>query len=132
MKHDITKPCFFFFAFLLLKLDKTCFSNGCDTLLVGQSLSVSQTLISQGNVFELGFFQPGKGSSLNIYLGIWYKNFADRIQFLGTANRESPLNDLVSIMLEVSADGNLMLFTKFTKTIWSHILHIILLYFQDL
>ncbi|XP_011039073.1 PREDICTED: G-type lectin S-receptor-like serine/threonine-protein kinase At2g19130, partial [Populus euphratica] len=35
------------------------------------------------------------------------------------ANRESPSNDPASSKLELSADGNLVLLTNFTKTIWS-------------
>ncbi|KAJ6995880.1 G-type lectin S-receptor-like serine/threonine-protein kinase [Populus alba x Populus x berolinensis] len=87
-----------------------------DTLLVGQSLSASQTLISQNGTFELGFFK--RGTSVNIYLGIWYKNFADKI-YVWVANRESPSNDPASSKLELSADGNLVLLTNVTKTIWS-------------
>ncbi|CAK7340556.1 unnamed protein product [Dovyalis caffra] len=91
-------------------------SIGGDILLVGQSLSASQTLISQGSIFELGFFKPG--SSSNIYLRIWFKDFADK-KIVWVANRESPLKDPASLKLELSPDGNLVLLTNFTKTIWS-------------
>jgi len=74
----ITKPSFWFFVLLLLFVSHwNCFSIEGDTLLIGQSLSASQTLISQNGIFELGFFKPG--ASLNIYLGIWYKNSADKM-----------------------------------------------------
>ncbi|XP_034912850.2 G-type lectin S-receptor-like serine/threonine-protein kinase At4g27290 [Populus alba] len=112
-----TKPCFWLFVLLLLFVyDRTCFSIGDDTLLVGQSLSASQKLISQNGTFELGFFKPG--TSVNIYLGIWYKNFEDKAT-VWVANRESSSNDPASSKLELSADGNLVLLTNFTKTIWS-------------
>ncbi|KAL3591103.1 hypothetical protein D5086_009743, partial [Populus alba] len=94
----------------------TCFSIGDDTLLVGQSLSANQTLISQNGIFELGFFKPG--ASLSIYLGIWYKSFADKM-IVWVANRESPLNNPASSKLELSPDGILVLQTNFTKTVWS-------------
>ena len=112
-----TKPRFLLFVLLLLFVShRTCFSIVGDTLLVGQSLSASETLISQNGTFELGFFKPG--TSVNIYLGIWYKNFEDKAT-VWVANRESPSNDPASSKLELSADGNLVLLMNFTKTIWS-------------
>ncbi|KAJ6918083.1 hypothetical protein NC651_012338 [Populus alba x Populus x berolinensis] len=94
----------------------TSASATCDTLLVGQSLSASETLISQNGTFELGFFKPG--TSVNIYLGIWYKNFVDKAP-VWVANRESPSNDPASSKLELSADGNLVLLMNSNKTVWS-------------
>jgi hypothetical protein len=54
------------------------FSISGDTLSPGHSLSLSksETIVSQGGTFELGFFKPG--SSLKIYLGIWYKRFGQK------------------------------------------------------
>ncbi|KAJ6995883.1 G-type lectin S-receptor-like serine/threonine-protein kinase At4g27290 isoform X2 [Populus alba] len=112
-----TKPRFLLFVLLLLFVShRTCFSIVGDTLLVGQSLSASDTLISQNGTFELGFFQPG--ASLSIYLGIWYKNSADKT-IVWVANRESPANDPASSTLELSDDGFLVLLTNFTETVWS-------------
>jgi len=111
----MTKWSFFLSLLLCIFNTRTCFSNGSDTLSVGQSLSVTQSLISEGRTFELGFFRPG--ASQNIYLGIWYKNFADKI-IVWVANRESPLNP-ASLKLELSPDGNLVLLTNFTETVWS-------------
>ncbi|KAI5587150.1 hypothetical protein BDE02_05G012100 [Populus trichocarpa] len=112
-----TKPRFLLFVLLLLFVShRTCFSIVDDTLLVGESLSARETLISQNGTFELGFFQPG--TSVNIYLGIWYKNFENKM-IVWVANRESPSNDPASSKLELSADGNLVLLTNFSKTIWS-------------
>jgi len=112
-----TKPRFLLFVLLLLFVShRTCFSIVGDTLLVGQSLSPSQTLISQNGAFELRFFKPG--TSVNIYLGIWYKNFGNTIN-VWVANRESPSNDPDSSKLELSADGNLVLLMNSTKTVWS-------------
>jgi hypothetical protein len=112
-----TKPHFLLFVLLLLFVShRTSFSIAGDTLLVGQSLSASQTLISQNGTFELGFFKPG--TSVNIYLGIWDKNFENK-KIVWVANRESPSNDPASSKLELSADGNLVLLTNFNKTIWS-------------
>nr|XP_034912903.1 G-type lectin S-receptor-like serine/threonine-protein kinase B120 [Populus alba] len=112
-----TKSRFLLFVLLLLFVShRTCFSIVGDTLLVGQSLPASETLISQNGTFELGFFKPG--TSVNIYLGIWYKNFEDKAT-VWVANRESPSNDPASSKLELSADGNLVLLMNSTKTVWS-------------
>ena len=47
-----------------------------DTILQGQSISTSQTIISAAGNFELGFFKPG--NSTNYYVGIWYKKVPER------------------------------------------------------
>ncbi|KAI3427523.1 uncharacterized protein J3R85_009348 [Psidium guajava] len=46
------------------------------TLSMGQSFTSSDTLVSSGGVFELGFFSPGNPS--HTYLGIWYKKIKER------------------------------------------------------
>ncbi|KAK9274768.1 hypothetical protein L1049_022020 [Liquidambar formosana] len=112
------KPCFSIFVIILFLSHKACSSIGGDTLSSGQSLAVSQTLISQESIFELGFFRPSSTNSLNIFLGIWYKNFADRI-IVWVANRDSPLFDPSSSRLEISQNGNLVLLNKFQTPIWS-------------
>ncbi|KAJ6354214.1 hypothetical protein OIU76_003124 [Salix suchowensis] len=112
-----TKPCFSLFVLLwLFVYHRTCFSIGVDTISVGQSLNVSQTLVSKTGIFELGFFP--RGTSDNIYLGIWYRNFADKT-IVWVANRESPSNDPESSKLELLSDGNLVLRKTSTETVWS-------------
>jgi hypothetical protein len=86
--------------------------------LVGQSLSANQTLISQNGIFELGFFKPA--ASLSIYLGIWYKNFANKT-IVWVANRESPSNNPASSKLELLSDGNLVLLKNFTETVNNYV-----------
>ncbi|KAK9276225.1 hypothetical protein L1049_005756 [Liquidambar formosana] len=116
-----TKPWFSLFIMLLFLSYKACLSIGFggDTLSPGQSLSVnlSQTILSQGSVFELGFFTPPT-SSLKVYLGIWYKNFADKI-IVWVANRDKPLFDPSSSRLEIFQDGNLVLLDKSQTPCWS-------------
>jgi hypothetical protein len=102
-----SKPCLLFILLLILSYYTACFSVAGDTLSAGQSLSESDTLLSQGSKFELGFFSPG--SSLKIYLGIWYKNF-DEKNAVWVANRENHLSDPSSLRLNLSEDGNLLLF----------------------
>jgi hypothetical protein len=102
-----SKPWLLFVLLLILSYYTACFSLAGDTLSAGQSLSESDTLLSQGSKFELGFFSPG--SSLKIYLGIWYKNF-DEKNPVWVANRENPLSNRSSLRLNLSEDGNLLLF----------------------
>jgi hypothetical protein len=97
-----------FVLLLILSYGRACLSISGDTLSPGQSLSysMSKTIVSQGGTFELGFFKPG--SSLKIYLCIWYKIFDEDIVWV--ANRENPLSDPYLSRLILSADGNLHLF----------------------
>jgi len=101
-----SKPWLLFVLLLILSYYRACFSIAGDTLSPGQSLSGSETILSPGSNFELGFFKPG--TSLKIYLGIWYKRF-DRKDIVWLANRENPLSDSSSSRLELSEDGNLVL-----------------------
>jgi hypothetical protein len=73
-----TKPWLLFVLLLILS---------CNTLSAGQSLSFSKNeiILSQGGTFELGFFTPG--SSVKIYLGIWYKWFVPK-EVVWVANRQ--------------------------------------------
>ncbi|XP_059658866.1 receptor-like serine/threonine-protein kinase SD1-8 [Cornus florida] len=118
---NITRPWFFLCVLLLFQLLHTsCFSIGGDTLSMGQSLSVSQTLVSQGSIFELGFFTKFTTTSHNIYLGIRYKNLTEQI-IVWVANREhAMLPPLSYSKLEFSRDGNLVLLTNVSgNIIWS-------------
>lgn len=89
--------------------EKPCFSIGIDTLSKGQYITESQTLISKGGIFELGFFKPGSNSFQDIYLGIWYRNFRDKT-VVWVANREKPLSNIPGFKLEVVPNGNLGLY----------------------
>ncbi|XP_034678682.1 receptor-like serine/threonine-protein kinase SD1-8 [Vitis riparia] len=74
-----------------------------DTILQGQSLTTSQTIISAGGNFELGFFSPGK--STKYYVGIWYKKFSEQT-IVWVANRDYSFTN-PSVVLTVNTDGNL-------------------------
>ncbi|XP_057963515.1 receptor-like serine/threonine-protein kinase SD1-8 [Malania oleifera] len=73
-----------------------------DTIFQGQSINVSETIVSTGNEFELGFFRPGNSTSY--YLGIWFKKVSEQT-VVWVANRDSPLSS--SPVLTVGKDGNL-------------------------
>ncbi|KAK3037631.1 hypothetical protein RJ639_030408 [Escallonia herrerae] len=81
----------------------------------GQSLSRSQTMVSEDGTFELGFFTAG--TSHNMYLGIWYVN-DDKQEIVWIANRDKPLVNSSLSRLEFSEDGNLVLQNE-SQTIWS-------------
>lgn len=99
----------FFYFFLFPAL-----SSGADTLVVNQSLSGNQTLVSRAGNFEMGFFRPGK--SPNYYIGIWYKKIKQTIVWV--ANREIPVSDTFSSILIIK-HGNLVLFNELNTQIWS-------------
>jgi hypothetical protein len=103
-----SKPWLLFVLLLILSYYKPCFIIAGDTLSPGHSLSGNQTILSKGGTFELGFFQPG--TSLKIYLGIWFKRFGQKDNIVWVANKENPLSSLSSSTLNFSEDGNLLLF----------------------
>ncbi|CAL5393183.1 unnamed protein product [Camellia sinensis] len=74
----------------------------------------SNTIVSSGGSFEMGFFSPG--SSRNQYLGIWYKNISPRT-VVWVANREIPLLDS-SIVLTIINPGILALVNGTGRVIW--------------
>jgi hypothetical protein len=114
-----TKQWLFFVLLLILSCYRACFSIAGNTLSAGQSLSFSknESILSQGGTFELGFFTPS--SSVKIYLGIWHKWFVPK-EAVWVANRENPLSDPTSSRLDLSEDGNLLLFEGSSKIpFWS-------------
>ncbi|CAL5411068.1 unnamed protein product [Camellia sinensis] len=114
---------FLSFPFLLFVLF-TIPSQHCtptDTLTQSQPISAGQTLISSGQVFELGFFIPSNSSKQ--YVGIWHKNIPihDR-KVVWVANRENPLTvtatDSAFSSLTIGKDGNLRLLDGMNNTVW--------------
>lgn len=75
-----------------------------DSLLVGQVIIPSETLVSAGKFFELGFFLTGQ--SRNYYVGIWYKNISERT-VVWVANRDQPFSS--SAVLTINSEGNLVI-----------------------
>ncbi|KAL7249453.1 hypothetical protein ACSBR1_011614 [Camellia fascicularis] len=63
-------------------------SSAVDIITKTQFITGSQTIVSIGGSFEMGFFSPG--NSQNQYLGIWYKKISSRT-VVWVANREIPL-----------------------------------------
>ncbi|KAD4384905.1 hypothetical protein E3N88_25073 [Mikania micrantha] len=89
-----------------------------DTLSPYQFIRDGDTMVSSGEMFELGFFSPA--NSKNRYLGIWYKKVSNRT-VVWVANRDAPLNS-TSGVFEISSNGILQLVyvgNNFNTTIWS-------------
>ncbi|KAM0042713.1 putative non-specific serine/threonine protein kinase [Helianthus debilis subsp. tardiflorus] len=86
-----------------------------DTVYANQPITYGKTIVSSGNMFELGFFSPGK--SKNRYLGIWYKKISI-CTVVWVANRETPITDR-SGMFKVSSYGNLEIPNGSNTMVWS-------------
>ncbi|KAK9950508.1 hypothetical protein M0R45_005994 [Rubus argutus] len=87
-----------------------------------QPLAEGQTLVSPGQVFELGFFSPN--NSANKYVGLWHKNIFPR-KVVWVANRENPLavtDQLAS--LRFGKNGNLELVDGKQTSVWSIIISV--------
>ncbi|MCD7451019.1 hypothetical protein HAX54_009383 [Datura stramonium] len=80
--------CYFFLIsqFLLPILATT------DTITITNPLTISKTLISQQQKFELGFFTPGGPNSDKWYVGIWYREIQETT-IVWVANRENPVTN---------------------------------------
>ncbi|GMN74027.1 hypothetical protein TIFTF001_052298 [Ficus carica] len=105
---------FMLLLFLYLFLN-TNICLGADSISANYSITRSQTIVSTGGVFELGFFSPGNSS--NHYIGIWYNKFTSQT-IVWVANREKPVSDAFSSELRIS-DGNLVIFDESNTSIWS-------------
>ncbi|OIT07710.1 PREDICTED: G-type lectin S-receptor-like serine/threonine-protein kinase At1g61550 [Nicotiana attenuata] len=107
---------FFLFLMVRMMLLPQVFAEN-DTLTQSQQLSLNQTLVSAGKIYELGFFNPSNSSKL--YLGIWFKNIPGQ-RIVWVANREDPLpaSDS-SAILKIGIDGNLRIVDGNQNTVWS-------------
>ncbi|KAK6132614.1 hypothetical protein DH2020_033644 [Rehmannia glutinosa] len=99
---------------LVLSITFPKFSVGVDTLFANQTLVVGQTLISQRQTFELGFFSPG--TSRNKFLGIWYKSTPGVCVWV--ANRNNPITDSQGVFLAIAENGTLVI-SRGGSIIWS-------------
>uniref|UniRef100_A0A251T3G0 Receptor-like serine/threonine-protein kinase n=1 Tax=Helianthus annuus TaxID=4232 RepID=A0A251T3G0_HELAN len=112
MEHQSIHVLLVFLALIML-------SSGCsavDTISANQEIrDGNATLVSKGEMFELGFFSPGK--SKNRYLGIWYKKISYGT-VVWVANRETPIAD-TSGLLKLSRQGNLVICSGGNSVVWS-------------
>nr|GEX45619.1 receptor-like serine/threonine-protein kinase SD1-8 [Tanacetum cinerariifolium] len=86
-----------------------------DTITSTTPLTSNQTLVSNGDAFELGFFSIS--DSKNLYVGIWYKQIQERT-YVWVANRDDPINSS-SGKLTIGKNGNIILVDQSETAIWS-------------
>lgn len=108
-KHVILTISFFLLTFY-------CFVSlvsSVDTLIHGDSLNSSASLVSANKVFTLGFYKPEYTN--NIYLGIWFTDSSSGYPvWLG--NREKPIMDNSGILTICSA-GKLIITSNISDPI---------------
>ncbi|KAL8045915.1 hypothetical protein ABFX02_08G144800 [Erythranthe guttata] len=90
------------------------FTSSTDTISVNRTLRDSETLISSGGKFKLGFFSPE--NSRYRYVGVMFNLPVTTV--IWVANRETPLNDS-SGTIQISVDGNLVILDGRMRVIWS-------------
>ncbi|CAF2188787.1 putative serine/threonine-protein kinase receptor [Brassica napus] len=106
----------FLLVFVVMILFHPALSIYINTLSSTESLTISnnRTLVSPGDVFELGFFKTT--SSSRWYLGIWYKQLPEKT-YVWVANRDNPLPNSIGT-LKIS-NMNLVLLDHSNKSVWS-------------
>ncbi|KAL1821651.1 hypothetical protein ACET3Z_016520 [Daucus carota] len=97
-------------------LFETRICEGTNVITTGQGLTGNETISSANGTFELGFFTPGK--SQNYYIGIWYKNSANKT-VVWVANRNHPVSNPYNSELKLFPNGNLALLNESKIQIWS-------------
>lgn len=77
-----------------------------------RTVSINETIVSPGNVYELGLLP----TDLNWYLGIWHKGDIFK-QFIWVANRDKPFS--ISTGTLKFSENNLVLSDKDNSYVWS-------------
>ncbi|XP_071732905.1 G-type lectin S-receptor-like serine/threonine-protein kinase At4g27290 isoform X2 [Rutidosis leptorrhynchoides] len=110
--EDHSLPLILFISLILVLSE--CAAH--DTISANQEIKDGETIVSQGEMFEMGFFSPG--NSKNRYLGIWYKKISTGT-VVWVANRETPITDKLGFF-KVTKDGNLLILKGGGNTVaWS-------------
>ncbi|KAG2685167.1 hypothetical protein I3843_10G107900 [Carya illinoinensis] len=112
---DIAKLIHFFTILCLTFFPKVVISLTLGSLNATQSLTNEQTLVSPGQVFELGFFDPGNSKW---YLGIWYKKIPVKT-IVWVANKDNPLSNSSSGTFKISDRGNIVVVDSVGSVLWS-------------
>ncbi|XP_059661963.1 G-type lectin S-receptor-like serine/threonine-protein kinase At1g11330 isoform X1 [Cornus florida] len=102
-----------FLLFIQISLLPSCLA--IDTISKTQQVLDGQTLVSEGEVFELGFFSPS--ASHVRYVGIWYRGFPVE-KVVWVANSDNPLTDTSGVLV-IGRDGNLVLIDDRFNRVWS-------------
>jgi len=88
-----------------------------DRLTHAKPLSASDTLVSKGGDFALGFFSTNS-SNASLYLAIWYHNIPGRT-VVWTANRDDPIAAASSPTLAFTNSSDLVLSDSQGHTPWA-------------
>ncbi|RZC56843.1 hypothetical protein C5167_015704 [Papaver somniferum] len=92
-----------------------CSAKDNSTTTSTQVITGSQTLISSGQIFKLGFFNPS--NSTNRYVGIWYNKFPVQTN-VWVANKNNPIKD-TSGTLGIADEGNLVISNGRGVVLWT-------------
>ncbi|GKD20217.1 receptor-like serine/threonine-protein kinase SD1-8 [Tanacetum coccineum] len=99
----------------ILTLMSPFMSLAIDIITPTRPLTINQTLVSNGDVFELGFFSTSDNN--NLYIGIWYKQIQERT-YVWVANRDNPITTS-SGELKIGENGNIILVDQSETSVWS-------------
>ncbi|WJX87543.1 hypothetical protein P8452_69724 [Trifolium repens] len=95
---------FIFYWFSLFCVNATTYR---ELLQIGQSIGISDTVVSNGGSYELGFFTRSKDNSTKYYIGIWFKKVPnDKIVWV--ANRDHAFQTTSPELTINPADGNIV------------------------
>ncbi|KAF7848231.1 hypothetical protein BT93_L2174 [Corymbia citriodora subsp. variegata] len=107
----------YFYSSIILFLVQALQGRAVFNITASEPLLQNQTLLSNSQIFELGFFTPN--GSQNQYVGIWFKNMTPS-KVVWVANRDQPLaNTDRSASLTIGTDGNLKLLDGRQSLVWS-------------
>ncbi|XP_035545797.1 G-type lectin S-receptor-like serine/threonine-protein kinase At1g11330 isoform X2 [Juglans regia] len=104
-------------SYFLVFLSSFCleFGHATDTITALNFIKDSETIISNGGRFVLGFFSPT--NSTYRYVGIWYRRDSTT-RAIWVANRNKPLKT-TSGFLTIAEDGNLVVLDGEKTILWS-------------
>ncbi|XP_044379067.1 G-type lectin S-receptor-like serine/threonine-protein kinase B120 [Triticum aestivum] len=91
-----------------------------DHLLVpGKPLSPGSVLVSEDEVFALGFFSPSSSNSTkkHYYVGIWY-NDIPKCTVVWVSNRAAPITNLSSVNLAVTSSSDIVISDSNGRVLW--------------
>lgn len=101
---------FVFLSILLLfcvKLSSVNANSYREFLRMGQSVKISDTVVSYGGNYELGFFTRNRENSTKYYVGIWFKK-VPKDKIIWVANRDYAFQTS-STLLTIHPDGNIVI-----------------------
>ncbi|PRQ34197.1 putative protein kinase RLK-Pelle-DLSV family [Rosa chinensis] len=101
---------------LFLLLPSSICQLPLDALTPDRPIRDGDILVSNKQIFALGFFSPG--NSLHRYAGVWYNKIPEKT-IVWVANRDNPVNDSYGV-LSINGDGGLVIHGKDPSTpLWS-------------